>query len=80
MKTKTSIAFPISGMIPSLTVQKTGDVKVVNAVASIHKVLDEIAPSGFIPCKMLSGNNHVQFVFEQDGVEAIFLVRKGGVR
>lgn len=60
--------------------RKAGDVKVVNALASIHKKLDEIAPNGTIHCKMNTRKNGAKFVFENNGIEAVFQIRKGGVR
>ena len=59
--------------------RKAGDVKVVNALASIHKILDEIAPNGMIHCKMNTRKNGAKFVFSNDGIEAVFQIRKGGV-
>lgn len=64
----------------TLTVQRQGDVKVVNVLASIHKILEEIAPSGMINCQMMTGSTQAKFIFKSNGVEAIFQIRKGGAR
>lgn len=57
-----------SNMKTKTIVSKVGDVKVVNAVSTIHKILDEISENGRINCQMLSTENDVSFVFIANGV------------
>lgn len=64
----------------TITTRKAGDVKVVNALASIHKILDEIAPNGMIHCKMNTRKNGARFVFTNNGIEAVLQIRKGGIQ
>lgn len=64
----------------TISTRKAGDVKVVNALASIHKILDEIAPNGTIHCKMNTRKNGAKFVFSNDGIEAVFQIKKGGIQ
>jgi len=61
------------------TKTKQGEVKVVNALAAIHKILDEIAPSGKIDCQMTTSGKQAKFIFNSNGIEATFQIRKGGV-
>lgn len=49
-------------------VSKSGDVKVVNAVSTIHKILDEISENGKLNCQMNSTQNDLSFVFISNGV------------
>lgn len=49
-------------------VSKSGDVKVVNAVSTIHKILDEIAVNGKLNCQMSTTQEDVSFVFISNGV------------
>ena len=49
-------------------VSKSGDVKVVNAVSTIHKILDSIAENGKLNCQMDTTQTDVSFVFIANGV------------
>lgn len=76
MKTKTlpspTMAPPIAGNLKS---KRHGDVKVVNAVASIHKIFEEIAPDGMIGCEWLASKTETVFVFSSGDVCATFHVQ-----
>lgn len=56
-----------------------GKVKVVNALATIHKILDEISPDGTIFCKMQTSETDAHFTFVNNGIEATFHIQKGGL-
>ena len=58
------------------TKNRQGKVKVVNALASIHKILDEIAPDGTIYCKMHTSGTNAQFTFSNNGIEATFRIQE----
>lgn len=59
---------------------QSGKVKVVNALASIHKILTEIAPEGTIFCKMTTTVKGASFTFNNNGIEATFQIKKGGIK
>lgn len=62
------------------TKNRQGEVKVVNALASIHKILDEIAPDGKIFCRMQTSDNNALFTSTHNGIEATFRIQKGGIK
>lgn len=68
------------------TKTRQGSVKVVNALATIHKILNEIAPSGTLECTMQSKKSETVFAFVANGVCATFHLqeykpmKKGGKR
>ncbi len=57
---------------------KEGEVSIVNAVTSIHQILEEIAPQGKLYCTMTSHKSKVEFAFFQHGICATFQIKKGG--
>lgn len=57
-----------------------GTIKVVNALATIHKILDEISPDGTIFCRMQTSESDVHFTFMNNGIEATFHIQEGGMR
>ena len=60
------------------TKTKQGQVKVVNALATIHQILDEIAPNGKLNCKMNILQNESTFTFTTSGVCATFHIQEIG--
>ena len=62
------------------TTARKGDVRVVNAVASIHKILDELAPNGIIFCNMQISNDGAVFEMSKNGIKATFRVEKGDAK
>ncbi len=64
--------------IPMRSHIRRGNVTVVNAVATIHKIFEEIAPAGEIHCDMTTTENNAEFIFSNNGIEATFRIQKGG--
>lgn len=57
---------------------RQGTVKVVNALATIHKIFDEIAPNGKLNCKMNILQNESTFTFTASGACATFHIQEIG--
>lgn len=51
---------------------RSGEVKTVNAVAAIHKILEEMSPDGTLDCQMQSSKTEARFIFISGGVCATF--------
>ena len=71
MKTKNSTVI-------GQTRTRGGKVTVVNAVASIHKILAEIAPQGKVYCQMETSDTGACFTFTSNGIKATFSIQEGG--
>ncbi|MDR1716325.1 MAG: hypothetical protein LBS20_10810 [Prevotella sp.] len=57
------------------TKKQQGSVKVVNALATIHKILDEMAPSGTLDYIVESKKNETLYVFIANGICATLHVQ-----
>lgn len=62
------------------TTTQSGKVKVVNALAALHKILNQIAPEGTIHCQMTTTVKGASFTFNNNGIEATFQIKKGGIK
>lgn len=68
----------------TLPTNQSGKVKTVNAVAAIHKILEELSIDGRIDCQMENKKEESTFVFLSKGVavtlhmKKVKLSKKGG--
>lgn len=61
-------------------VSRSGGVKVVNAVSTFSKILNEISVNGQLDCQMVSTEEYVSFVFNSNGVQVTCHVQEMPVR
>lgn len=60
----------------SFQTHRSGEVKTVNAVATIHKVLEQISSGGKIHCQMTNSDDESVLVFIGNGICATFDIQE----